>query len=302
LSELIFNLQDQLAPFIEKTEDYLKHITNYTYKLTEQNFYEISKDITTDLQKTFTYLKTLIEYDVFLKLRKEKVKNEKGDALIEAERAGALLALEELPKKISCIDPRIRSEVFSGLNNVIGYGSGLNFTPGKIAEMLNRIPDCFPLKSETETTVAIKPKFFAWLVEPFKLNLAAVGNQAQSVNIPPIVIRSQMEHSVVSTMADIVKEGFAFEVIRIINTAREQRESQIGEAWPIETCEEFEIDPGIDEGKAFCKRYLVLTAVSTSTEQEIMARHPGYQSETFFPLGNLDPLTLARIRKALGED
>jgi hypothetical protein len=160
-----------------------KQTNNILSKILETQFQQIASDVVVDLVKAHQYINNLAEIESFIEERRDKVKNQEtySEALQEAKTAGAYSALQDFINTLSCVNPRIRDELNDYLKNI---NREFDLST-KAEELLNNIPDC---PYEGTTTITLKPSFFTWLTQPFKLNLANITQLSTEEEIPSISI------------------------------------------------------------------------------------------------------------------
>ena len=223
-------------------------------KILETRFQQMSADLVSDISKAQQYIKNLSEMEVFLEERRNKVKDQVtySEALQEAKTAGAYLGLQDFINSLSCVNPAIRDELIDYLKDL---NREFNLSL-KAEELLNNIPDC---SSETTNQIILKPpSFFAWLTQPFKLNLAQINPPAPGEEIPPITITSALQETENSIELSNLKNISASLIRSRAKEKEEERKKEIGEVWPVEKCSKEIVDENIAGGIPICLEYSTL--------------------------------------------
>ena len=242
-----------LTDILGLLKDELKRLNLSVLNIIQTQLQEMSKEIATDALKAQQYIEILAEEEKMLEGRKEKVNTleEYEKALREARIVGAYLGLQNFIKSIgSCLNPRIRDELTSYIMDISTEFS----LEQKAKELLDKIPDCTEEESET---VTLKPNFFAWLTQPFKLNLAQVSQNNQN-EVSEIIITPAFQETEDSIeLSNLQNLGLTF-INEEAKKKEEERKKQIGEIWPIELCKKDIVDRNIDGGTFVCEEYEVL--------------------------------------------
>jgi hypothetical protein len=232
-----------------------KKLNLTTSRILETQFQQMAGKIAVDSLKAQQYLKNLNELEKFLEIREEKVKASStayAEALEEAKIVGAYLGLQDFINGLNCLNPRIRDELTNYLKDL---NREFNLSL-KAEDLLNKIPDC---PYEEKVTVALRPNFFAWLTQPFKLNLAQTTQLSPEEEIPSITITPAFQETEDSIELSDLENLSASLIKSRAKEKEEERKKEIGKAWPVEECAEFiEVDRYINRGKPLCKRYNIL--------------------------------------------
>jgi hypothetical protein len=263
-------------------------------KILETRFQQMSADLVGDISKAQQYIKNLSEMEVFLEERRNKVKDQNtySEALQEAKTAGAYLGLQDFINSLSCVNPAIRDELTDYLKDL---NREFNL-PLKAEELLNNIPDC---SSETTNQIILKPpSFFAWLTQPFKLNLAQINPPAPGEEIPPITITSALQETENSIELSNLKNISASLIRSRAKEKEEERKKEIGEIWPVEKCSKEIVDENIAGGIPICLKYSTLISGKDieQLKQQLSLNNPlnnPSQSMEFFQ--SLIPSSLSQI-------
>jgi molecular chaperone GrpE (heat shock protein) len=248
-----------------------KQTNNVLSKILETQFQQIASNVVVDLVKAYQYINNLAEIESFIEERRGKVKNQKiySEALEEAKTAGAYLALQDFANTLSCLNPRIRNELTDYLKD-INREFDLSL---KAEELLNNIPDCPTEKTET---VTLKPSFFSWLTQPFKLNLAQITQPSPEEEIPSISITPAFQKTEDSIELSDLKNLSASMIRNKARKQEEKRRKEIGEIWPVEVCSKEIVDKNISGGKSVCLEYSILISGNDMKrfKQELSLNNP----------------------------
>jgi molecular chaperone GrpE (heat shock protein) len=248
-----------------------KQTNNLLSKILETQFQQIASNVVVDLVKAYQYINNLAEIESFIEERRGKVKNQKiySEALEEAKTAGAYLALQDFANTLSCLNPRIRNELTDYLKD-INREFDLSL---KAEELLNNIPDCPTEKTET---VTLKPSFFTWLTQPFKLNLAQITQLSPEEEIPSISITPAFQKTEDSIELSDLKNLSASMIRNKARKQEEKRREEIGEIWPVEVCSKKIVDNNISGGKSVCLEYSILISGNDMKrfKQELSLNNP----------------------------
>jgi hypothetical protein len=223
-------------------------------KVLSTQFQQMSSKLSVDSSKIQQYFKNISEIVQFLELRESKVKDSDAysEALEEARIVGAYMGLVNFTQQLDCLNPRIR---FAFTEYLMNLTQEFNFE-NKTEQVLNEIPDC--LSEGTVATIALKPNFFAWLTQPFKLNLAQVSNPPQNIEVPPIVITPAFQETEDAIELANLKFSAEATIKGSAQRKEEERKEQIGDVWPVEKCVQVIVDQDIDGGKVLCTKYKTL--------------------------------------------
>ena len=242
-----------LTDILGLLKDELKRLNLSVLNIIQTQLQEMSKEIATDALKAQQYIEILAEEEKMLEGRKEKVNTleEYEKALREARIVGAYLGLQNFIKSIgSCLNPRIRDELTSYIMNISTEFS----LEQKAKELLDEVPDC---PEETTGTMTLRPNFFTWLTQPFKLNLAQVSQNNQN-EMPETIITSAFQETENSIkLSNLQNLGFTL-IKEGARKKEEERKKQIGEIWSIELCKKGIVDKNIDGGNFICEEYEIL--------------------------------------------
>ena len=250
----------EVASFLSKIlgilGDELKRINSTLTSVLETQYQQEAQSFMVDYLKIVGNMNTLAEAEKFIQLRKERVKNIKtyNEALEEARLVGAYSGLLQFIATTPCINPLTRDRLTAQLMDI---ARGYNFVL-KVEELLNEIPDCPLVVTETEMTASVKPNFFAWLTQPFKLNVAQITQTDNSSREITSVITPAYNQTIASIeltyLVDVGENTITSEAQRKVD----ERENEIGEIWPVERCTQFIVDKNISGGKALCAKYETL--------------------------------------------
>jgi hypothetical protein len=242
------NITPELVPVIDPV------LIETLLKVLSTQFQQMSSKLSVDSSKIQQYFKNISEIVQFLELRESKVKDSDAysEALEEARIVGAYMGLVNFTQQLDCLNPRIR---FAFTEYLMNLTQEFNFE-NKTEQVLNEIPDC--LSEGTVATIALKPNFFAWLTQPFKLNLAQVSNPPQNIEVPPIVITPAFQETEDAIELANLKFSAEATIKGSAQRKEEERKEQIGDVWPVEKCVQVIVDQDIDGGKVLCTKYKTL--------------------------------------------
>jgi hypothetical protein len=252
--QALIQIIDTLNTNLTIIGDELKRLNLSTEQLLKTQFQQIASNINVDSSKMQQYIRNLVEIETLINIRKDKANSidEYQKAIEEAKKAGAYLGLQEFAQKIDCLNPEIRDELTAYLMEITGeYNLSLY-----AEEILNSIPDC-PFKGIVqETTVSLRPKFFSWLFEPFRLNLAQILPVSPGEEIPPIIITSAQPEFENSVELENYKLSALLTIQSFVSQKVEERRREIGTIWPLENCiQRVPINKNIDGGSFLCLDY-----------------------------------------------
>jgi len=276
------------------TGESFKQVNVLLSKILETQFQQIASDVFVDLFKVHQYINNVAEIETFIEERKKKVADQEtySKALQEAQTAGAYLALQDFINRLDCVSPGIRNELAVCLSNT---NFMFNLSP-KAMELLDSIPDCF---SEGTAPIVLKSNFFAWLTQPFKLNLGQVSeNPPEEISPPPITITPAFQETENSIELNNLCAAAETMIQSSAQEKEEERKEEIGEIWPEEECSKIIVDKNIDGGKPLCLEYSTLISGKDMErfKQEVSLNNPlnnPAQSMEFFQ--SLNPYTLTQI-------
>jgi hypothetical protein len=240
-------------------------------KVLSTQFHQIAGRLSVDSLKTRQYLKNLSEVVQFLEERENKTKDSGmyAEALEEARIVGAYTGFVDFVNTLNCLNPRIR---YAFTEYLVNLTQEFNFSP-KTAKVLNQIPDCPPLET---FSIVLKPNFFAWLTQPFKLNLAQVTTQPGATEIPPIIVAPAFQDTEDSIELSNLKLNSESRIRTSAIKKEEERKKQLGDFWPVEECVQGLVDPDINQGKMLCLKYklLILADDVKKFKEEISLNNP----------------------------
>jgi len=253
--ETLSRIADVLDSILSTFGDEFKSLNLTASRILQSQFQQTADKVAVDSLKAQQYLNNLTEIDEFLKIREEKANSTTtyDEALEEARTVGAYLGLQQFSDNLDCLNPGIRDDL---TDYVMGLTGDFNLS-NEAEKVLNSIPDCF-IEEETQP-IALKPSFFTWLTQPFKLNLADV-TQNNSEEVPPIDIVPEYQKSEDSIQLMNLKLGVESLIKKFVQQKEEERKKEIGKAWPVEKCEKFISSPDINGGKPLCEKYKTLIA------------------------------------------
>jgi len=251
LEKISRNLENLLVG----TAESFRRVNNLLSKILQTQFQQIATDVFADFTKAHQYIHNLTEMESFIEKRKEKVKNQEiyTEALQEAKIAGAYEGIQDFIKNLKCVNPRIKSDLADYLKDI---NREFNLSL-KAEELLNNIPDC---PSVGTTTIALRPSFFTWLTQPFKLNLAQTSQSPPVEEIPSITITPAFQETEDWIELNNLKNLSTFIIESRSQKKEKERKEEIGEIWPIEEkCLNFiGPDKNINGGKPVCEKYEII--------------------------------------------
>jgi hypothetical protein len=248
--QVLSRIGDVLDSILTLFGNEFKKINLTTERILETQFQQMAGKVVVDSLKAQQYFKNLTEIEEFIKLRKKKASSPEyyTKTIEDARRTGTFLGLLEFVKGLKCLNPRIRNELTNYLKNLSGeFDLSL-----EAEELLNKIPDC---PSETTGPVTLRPNFFAWLTQPFKLNLAQITQLSPEEEIPSITITPAFQETEDSIELSDLENLSASLVKSRAKEKEEERRKEIGEVWPIEECSKATVDKNISGGKFLCEKY-----------------------------------------------
>jgi len=245
-----------------------------------------------DITKAHQYINNVAEIESFIKERKNKVKDQEiySEALQEAKTAGAYSGLQDFINSLPCISPGVRNKFTDYLKDLTReFNLSL-----KAEELLNNTPDC---PSEGTTTVTLRPNFFAWLTQPFKLNLAQTTQLSSEEENPSIAITPALQETEDSIELSNL-ENLSASIIEKAQEKEEERKKEIGEVWPVEECSKEIVDKNINGGHSMCLEYSTLISGKDMEKfkQELSLNNPlNNQAQSIDFFQSLLPFNLTQI-------
>lgn len=265
------NIIDTLNSLLSLTSEGFQNLNIALSGVLETRFEEAANRLVSDFLKETEYQQYASDLLKFVQLREELTRTSAEEFLDEAKMAGAYEGLIKLPENIPCINPNLRLE-FTGY--VLELMQDFKLTT-KAQEILDQIPDC----DVPETTaISFKPNFFAWLTEPFKLNLAQVSPPAVEEEFPPTVITPAFQQTEEAIELDDLRSLASNLVLTKVKESATEMQEKLNGPLPIMDC--LAENTEFDGGQAVCLKYRVLISGDEikNLKQNIVLNNPLYQT------------------------